>query len=110
MYSFFIPYSRQGFSPRKIYDSSDEYTHPYAFEDQGISDSEAQDASKTSIGSLDLDEKQVFYYLFDFGDKWWHIITVEKTDLVADNGYYARIIDRKGESPAQYDYPEDEDE
>jgi predicted nucleotidyltransferase component of viral defense system len=102
MYSFFFPHSRQKFNPRKIYQSSDEYTHPYACEEQGILGSDAQDASKTTIGSLDLDEKQVFYYLFDFGDEWWHEITVESTDEPADDEKYSRVIERKGESPEQY--------
>ena len=110
MYSFFFPYSRQKFNPRKIYQSSDEYTHPYACGEQGAFDSEAQDASKTTIGSLDLNAKHVFYYLFDFGDEWWHEITVEKTNEQADNDKYPRITERQGDSPDQYDYEDEEDE
>ena len=107
MYSFFFPHSRQKFNPRKIYKSSDEYAHPYVCEENEMLDGEVQDASKTTIKSLDLTEKQVFYYLFDFGDEWWHEITVEKTDGVADNGEYPRIVERKGESPEQYDYDDE---
>jgi hypothetical protein len=110
MYSFFFPFSPAKFNPRKIYQSSDEYTHPDACEDQGVFDSESNDASKTPIESLNLTERQVFYYLFDFGDEWWHEITVKKTDGVADNGKYPRIIERKEESPEQYPgYDEDEE-
>ena len=110
MYSFFFPHSRRTVNPRKIYQSSDEYTHPYACEEQGAFDSEAQDASKTTIGSLDLNAKHVFYYLFDFGDEWWHEITVEKTNEQADNDKYPRITERQGDSPDQYDYEDEEDE
>ena len=59
--------------------------------------------------SLDLTEGQVFYYLFEFGDEWWHEVTVENTDGAADEGEYPRTIEKKGESPEQYPDP-DEDE
>ena len=108
MYSFFFPHSQRKFNPRDIYQSSDEYTHPYACEDQGPFGSEARNASKTTIESLSLTEGQVFYYLFDFGDEWWHEITVEKTDSPADDEKYPRVIERKGQSPEQYEYPDDE--
>lgn len=108
MYSFFFPHSLQKkLNVRKIYQSSEEYTHPYACEDQGPFSSEGKDASKTTIESLNLTEGQVLFYVFDFGDEWWHQITVEKTDGVADNGEYPRIVGRKGESPEQYDYPDE---
>lgn len=110
LYSFFFPYSPQKFNPRKIFQSSDEYTHPYACEHQGGFSSEAQNASKTPIESLNLTEGQVFYYLFDFGEEWWHEITVEKTEGVADEEEYPRILERKGESPAQYECPDEEEE
>ncbi len=109
MYSFFFPHSAKKLDLRNIYKSSDEYTHPYACEDHGVFGSDAQNASTVSIESLDLTEGQLFYYLFDFGDEWWHEITVEKIDGTADDEKYPRIIDRKGESPEQYPDP-DEDE
>ena len=108
MYSFYFPHSRKMFNPRTIRKHSDEYTHPYACEEAGIYGEGPQNASLTSIGDLSLSKRQKFYYLFDFGDMWWHEITVEKTDGVADTEKYPRIIERKGESPEQYDYPEDE--
>jgi hypothetical protein len=108
MYSFFFPHSHIKFSPRKIYDSSDEYTHPYACENQGPFSTEGENAAKTSIQSLELTKGQVFYYLFDFGDEWWHEITIEKTGEIADDGEYPRIVEQAGESPEQYDYPDEE--
>ena len=109
MYSFYFPHSPQKkLNTRKIYQSSDEYSHPYACEDRDVFESEAHDASVTLIESLGLREGQVFYYLFDFGDEWWHEIKVEKTEGVADNEKYPRIIERKGESPEQYDYDDEE--
>ena len=110
MYSFFFPHSPlKRLDVRKIYRSSDEYTHPYAYENAGPFSSEGQNAAETPIQSLNLSEGQVFYYLFDFGDEWWHEITVEKTGETADNGNYPRIVERKGESPEQYEYDDDEE-
>ena len=109
LYSFFFPFSRLNFNPRKIYDDSVEYTHPYACEDQGPFGSEGKDASVTPVKFLNLKEGQVFYYLFDFGDEWWHEIRVEKTGEIADDGDYPRITERKGDSPEQYEN-EDEEE
>ena len=67
-------------------------------------------ASKTKIASLKLKPKQLFFYLFDFGDEWWHEITVESIDAPAEKGKYPRIVDSRGESPPQYpDCEDDED-
>lgn len=110
MYSFFFPHSLQKkLDVRKIYQSSEEYTHPYACEDQGPFSSEGKDASKAPIESLNLKEGQIFFYVFDFGDEWWHEITVAKTGEVADDGEYPRIVERKGESPEQYEYDDEEE-
>jgi len=110
LYSFFFPHTRvRNFDLRKIYKSSDEYTHPYTREDQGVFESNAQDASTVSIGTLGLKKGQEFYYLFDFGDSWWHQITVEKTGEEADEGTYPGIVERKGASPEQYPDPDEEE-
>ncbi len=107
MYSFFINPTIKKFDPRKIYKSADEYTHPFACEEEP----DKENAEKTTIGSLNLKEKERFYYLFDFGDEWWHEITVEQTDGEADDDEYPRVIEEQGESPEQYeDYDEDFDD
>jgi len=110
MYSFFFPHSGKKLDPKSIYSSSDEYTHPYVCEDDGMSDRNPENASTVSIKTLHLIRGQVFYYLFDFGDERWHEITVEKTNVAADNGEYPRIVERRGESQRQYpdtDHEED---
>lgn len=108
LYSFFFPHTRiRNFEMRKIYRNSVEYTHPYALEDQGMFESTAQDASPITIGNLALRKGQEFYYLFDFGDSWWHQIAVEKTGEEADDGTYPRIMKRKGKSPEQYPDPDE---
>ena len=102
LYSFYTPREKTS-STRKIYDSP-EYTHPMALE--GSLDK--SNAEKTTIGQLHLKPKQVFYYLFDFGDCWWHEITVDSM-LPADKKRYPMIVAKQGVSPPQY-YDEENDQ
>ena len=68
-----------------------------------------QNAEKTKIDSLELEVGQSFDYLFDFGDSWEHVITVEETEAQAEKGIYPRILEKCGESPPQYPEPEEYD-
>lgn len=85
-----------------------EFTHPYAAEEADPWDGLApHDASQTTIDSLNLHRGRKFEYLFDFGDSWWHEITVVKTDGHRRRGHYPRIVEKHGKSPPQYpDYDE----
>jgi hypothetical protein len=107
LYSFYFPFRPT--QSKHIIRQSPQVTHPQHYRhthgDSGF-DNDIGDASKKSIASLSLVPKQKFYYLFDFGDKWWHEITFEKI-VENDGGEYPRILMKKGESPPQY--PEDED-
>ena len=108
LYSFFFPSKAGKLNPRKIHDESVEYTSPDTLE-FGDDERQKNDASKTKISTLKLKKKQKFYYLFDFGDEWWHEITVEETDAEPKKGKYPRIVEKKGKSPPQYpDYDDDE--
>ncbi|MFH1721423.1 MAG: plasmid pRiA4b ORF-3 family protein [Candidatus Altiarchaeota archaeon] len=110
LYSFY-----RGKSRRK-YDV--EYVHHYALEDispiyKDIRDSlpprpSVYDAAKTRVDSVGFSEREKFWYLFDCGDCWEHIITVKKIIPVDKKTRYPRIIDQKGESPEQYPDIEDE--
>ncbi len=78
----------------------------------GISDPEWNDdgdAGATSLDDLDLEPERVFGYLFDFGDCWYHQIHLDRIELVAKGVKYPRIVERRHESPPQYEM-EDEDE
>jgi hypothetical protein len=69
------------------------------------------DAEQTTIAMLALKLKQFFWYWFDFGDDWWHKITVAAIHDEVPKGRYPKITQRMGESPPQYiDWDEDEDE
>jgi hypothetical protein len=72
------------------------------------------DAGKTKIGELTLGEKEKLYYLFDFGDEWWHELTVLKIRDTENSKGFPKIVKISGESPDQYpdhedDYDEDDD-
>lgn len=114
MYSFYFP--RPGAKGRKLLKDAKEYTHPY-IADGGdpfttfMRGKPPGNAAKTRLSSLNLEPKQKFQYLFDFGDEWWHEITVEQADVVAENGTYPQILERHGDSPPQHpDWDEEEDE
>lgn len=63
-------------------------------------------ASQTMLYELNLQEKDYFYYWFDFGDDWLHRIRIEKIfetqEELEQGSYFAIIIKSVGESPEQY--------
>jgi hypothetical protein len=63
-----------------------------------------RDAASTLFGDFDWRAGSLFYYLFDFGDEWWHEITVTAIEdrLEADVEDYPRLIASQGDSPPQY--------
>ena len=70
--------------------------------------------TRTTIDALGLKKGQAFGYWFDFGDDWWHQISVVAIHEGPDGGKYPRVTARTGESPPQYpdfdDEYEDEDD
>ena len=68
-------------------------------------------AAKTRIGDIGLSENDVFHYLFDFGDDWWHRIRVQNIDETNSKKKHLKLIKSVGESPLQYpDYDEEDEE
>ena len=58
-----------------------------------------------------LNEKNIFHYLFDFGDDWWHRIKVQKIIEMNSKKKHIQLIKSVGESPPQYpDYDDYGDE
>ncbi len=71
----------------------------------GLDDySEAADAATTLIRQAGLHAKMKLYYLFDFGDSWWHEVTLERIEERpgADPATFPCIAKKAGESPPQY--------
>ena len=108
LYSFYFP--KPGARGRERLRNAAEYTHPDVREDNPFNDRELYNAAATKIDELKLEKGQSFDYLFDFGDSWEHVITVEETDGRVERGRYPRIVEKRGESPPQYpDLDEDEE-
>lgn len=102
LYSFFITGVKN--ASRKRIRESPRYSHPSCFEEPDFFDSGSfgQDASRTSIGSLELAPKMAFEYLFDFGDEWWHVIIVERIEPADPETRYPLLLESHGGSFDQY--------
>jgi hypothetical protein len=109
LYSFYFP--KPGSKGRARIRDAAEYSHPACCEEGGLAfGSSPTDASEATLSSLGLKPRQKFHYLFDFGDEWWHDITVEAVDAPRERGKYPRILEKHGKSPPQYpDYDEDDE-
>jgi len=106
LYSFYFP-ERPTTSLRAIYDSP-QYAHPYDAENPSpFADEPVENAAKTKLSALGLVPKRKFVYLFDFGDEWWHEITVEQTAAPREPGKYPRVLEKHGDSPPQYQLMEE---
>jgi len=104
LYSFFMS--------GRAWDSSTEFVSPDYFLDLGswepVGD-EKRRADEVLISSLELEPKQKFLYLFDYGDDWrFEVQFLEQVASEEEGVDYPRITKRCGESPPQY--PEDEEE
>jgi hypothetical protein len=109
LYSFYFP--KPGAKGRDITRNSIEFTHPYNAESDSPFPTDAMNAAEAKLGALHLKAKQRILYLFDFGDSWWHEITVESVHEPVEEGDYPRVVDQGGKSPPQYpDIEEEEDE
>jgi hypothetical protein len=107
MYSFFFP--RPGCKGRASLRGAEEYTHPFNAAHPGpFADKPLNNAGTARLSALGLKAGSTFLYLFDFGDEWWHKITLEKTDAPDDGGRYPRILEKRGDSPPQYPDLEDD--
>lgn len=56
----------------------------------------------TTLDGLGLRLRERFFYWFDFGDNWWHAITVVEIDAGPARGKFPRVIAKVGKSPPQY--------
>ena len=90
LYSFFIT-RKDTKNVRSIYDAS-EITHPMSVEDIMGFGRKKKSTTKTRIGDVGLNEKDVFHYLFDFGDDWWHRIKVQSVNTTKSNKKHIKLI------------------
>jgi hypothetical protein len=60
-----------------------------------------RNAADTTIDDLNLDESQLLFYEFDFGDGWEHHIDIEEIRQGSLDGEPV-VVDQQGETPPQY--------
>ena len=100
LYSFFLT-GKDTRNMRAIYQAP-EITHPQAMEDLLGFGRQKKSAERTRLGDARLAEKDVFHYLFDFGDDWWHRIRVESVLEAPAKRKYIKMVKSVGPSPPQY--------
>jgi hypothetical protein len=109
LYSFFITKSDTK-NVRSII-KAPEITHPDNTEDFIGFGEKKRSTAKTKIDDAGLEEKDVFHYLFDFGDDWWHRIRVQSIKESNKKRKSIKIIKAVGKSPSQYpEYDDFDDE
>ena len=109
LYSFYL--TRKKTRSRRSRYNFPEYTIIFESDNDSIffNKKEKYDVSQTKIGTLKLNEKDKFYYLFDFGDCWWHEINLLSIIEKDKTKGYPKIVKIVGESPEQYPDYEEED-
>lgn len=78
------------------------YGLPMAMGDPDADQPLGGDVTRTPLGSLGLEVDQAFGYWFDFGDDWWHQVTVLAIHDKVPRGRYPKLTEKIGESPPQY--------
>lgn len=86
------------------------YVLPMGMEDPFDDRESAGDVTRTTIASLGLKVDEPFGYWFDFGDDWWHQITVIAIHDEVPRGRYPKVTQKTGDSPPQYIDWDEEDE
>jgi hypothetical protein len=108
LYSFFI--TKSDSKSRRSIMQAPEITHPEAMEDFMGFGKKTRSTANTTIDDVQLEVKDLFHYLFDFGDDWWHRIRVESITESSSGKKSVRIVKSVGQSPPQYPEYVDEDE
>ena len=101
LYSFFLS--------NRAWDSLTEVSRP--FNDVFGDEPEPPTADEVTLAELELQPKQRFLYIFDFGDDLRHEIEVRKVLSAAEAGAgpAPRVVEAHGEPPPQYAAWDDED-
>ncbi len=88
-------------SKKRMDRAAPRYAHPQLL-DEDPDDELLHNAAATTLDELGLTVGQKFHYWFDFGDDWWHGITVKGIDAPEPRRKYPRVAGKRGNSPAQY--------
>ena len=113
MDSFFITKKEAKSLPKRL--QAPEITHPVNLEQApAFVVKDMKSATETKIGDAGLNEKDIFYYWFDFGDDWWHRIRVEKIMEKTSDDKIIGVVKSVGNAPPQHpefdeEFDDDED-
>jgi len=109
LYSFYL--TRGKISNIRDVRKYPEYSHPMLLEESLIygKSKEKFNTEETEIDSLKLKENDRLYYIFDYGDQWWHEIEIISIRNEENPKGYPKVVYAAGESPKQYPPPEDKD-
>jgi len=86
------------FSP-KGYRSYPQIEIPYEEDPFFAPDGEVLDAEETKLSDIFIEEKQKFTYIYDFGDDWEHVITLEK--MLPETTMFPQLLTGKGACPPE---------
>ena len=104
LYTFFFP--KKPTTSKRVIMKSPAISPP--IDNDSIDFGQDGSSVEITIGELRLKPGQKFYYLFDWGDEWWHELTFEG-EIEFQGEELPAVTVKKGDSPPQY--PEwDDDE
>lgn len=82
---------------------ADRFTLEVPFSQPGLEETPSKGrVHETTVEALQLKVDDHFFYWFDFGDGWWHQITIKAIGETEPRVKYPRITERIGASPPQY--------
>jgi hypothetical protein len=96
-----------GLTPAKMMREDPRYE---LFADMGEADPGVLGVEKTKISQAFPAVGHTMLFLFDYGDEWHFRVSLTGTGTKAAKVRYPRVVAAHGEAPAQYQYPEDDDE
>ena len=86
----------------RYFDSDKKYELFADMEDEGIEPTGAKSVKKTKVREVWKRPKDQMLFLFDYGDDWRWIVTLERFDEKQHGATYPRVLSSKGEPPEQY--------
>jgi len=101
MFCFYL--TKPGSRGRSALRDAVEYAHPYTVEDAPKSGVDPPLCAHDGVlAELGLRTRRKFYYLWDFGDEWWHTVRVEQVLNDMPHGPGAVVLENNGKSPDEF--------
>lgn len=101
MFCFYLP--KPGSRGRAAIRDAVEYAHPYTVEDAPkFGHGPPLCAHDGVLAEIGLKPRRRLYYLWDFGDEWWHTVKVEQVLDSIPNRLQAMVVEKHGKSPNEF--------